>query len=72
MTRCLDCGLPYGEFPLLVTLPDEQWQWVHPRKMGVLCARCIIARATTLLGTVPVRARLEFTKPAPQPTEPFL
>lgn len=48
--RCLDCGLPYAAFPLDVNLPRSQWLLIHPDEHGVLCARCIVARAAAVPG----------------------
>lgn len=59
--ECEDCGLPYESFMLDVTLPDEQWFAIHPSgKSGLLCARCIVARASKLSNVVAVRAVLDF------------
>jgi hypothetical protein len=55
--ECEDCRLPYESFLLDVTLPDEQWLAIHPSgKDGLLCARCIVARASKLSNVVAVRA----------------
>ena len=55
--ECKDCGLPYESFLLDVTLPDEQWLAIHPSgKDGLLCARCIVARASKLSNIIAVRA----------------
>lgn len=60
VVRCLDCGLHYADFPLDMTLPDEQWLAIHPDDGGVLCAGCIVKRAEKLPGRIAVRARIEF------------
>src|SRR5512138_3482472 len=58
--ECEDCGLPYNDFMLDVTLPDEQWLAIHPSGInGLLCARCIVARASKLKNIVAVRAVLD-------------
>jgi hypothetical protein len=57
--RCLDCHLPYTDFPLDLTLPDEQWLLIHPDGGGVLCANCIVRRASQLPNVVAVRAYIE-------------
>ena len=44
MTCCLDCGLPYDQFPLDVVLPRAQWLRICPQDSGVLCAACIVRR----------------------------
>lgn len=59
ITACEDCGLPYQDFPLDLTLSDEQWLLIHPTGVGgLLCAQCIVTRAATLKGAVAVRARI--------------
>lgn len=56
---CEDCGTPYAAFPLDVVLPDPDWLAIHPTGFGgVLCARCIVARAATLPTMIVVYARL--------------
>lgn len=57
---CLDCGLPYSEFFLDVTLPDGQWAMVHPDVNGLLCANCIVRRAAGLPGVIAIRATIDF------------
>jgi hypothetical protein len=42
---CLDCGLPYEQFPIDVILPRAQWLEIHPDEHGLLCAACIVTRA---------------------------
>jgi hypothetical protein len=59
--RCSDCRLPYSEFPLDTTLPDEQWLRINEGNPGgVLCAACIVRRASRLPGAAAVRARIAF------------
>lgn len=41
---CLDCGLPYSQFPLDVILPRSQWLEIYPAENGLLCAACIMRR----------------------------
>lgn len=41
---CLDCGLPYAEFPMDLHLPRAQWLAIHPDEHGVICAACIVKR----------------------------
>lgn len=58
--RCLDCGLPYATFPLDVLLPRAQWLAIHPEgDDGVLCASCIVARASKIPGATVVHAVVE-------------
>ena len=69
--RCLDCGLPYSCFPLDVTLPDDQWLAIHPEGFnGLLCAQCIVARASKLPGACAVRAVIDVPSPAAPPSVP--
>ena len=60
---CLDCSLPYSEFPLDVILPRAQWLEIHPIEHGLLCAACIMKRAARVPGCTAVHAILEI---APQ------
>ncbi len=60
MVKCKDCDLPYGEFGLDTTLPDEQWLLIHPEGFGgLLCANCIARRAEKLKGAIAIRATVE-------------
>lgn len=56
---CLDCRLPYELFPLDVILPRPQWLDIHPDENGLLCAACIVKRASRVPGVTCVRAILE-------------
>lgn len=56
---CLDCGLPYSEFPLDVVLPRAQWLEIHPDENGLICAQCIVKRAAKVRGVTCVHAILE-------------
>ena len=60
MPKCLDCDLPYTEFGLDMTLPNEQWLMIHPDNGGLLCANCIVKRVERLPRTIAIRARIEF------------
>jgi len=58
--ECIDCGIPYEEFGLNMTLPDEQWLLIHPEGLhGLLCANCIARRAEKLEGSISIRAKIE-------------
>ena len=58
--ECIDCSLPYEEFGLDMTLPDEQWLMIHREGYdGLLCANCIVERAAKLEGSIAVRAKIE-------------
>jgi hypothetical protein len=60
---CLDCGLPYGDFPLDVILPRSQWLTIHPDEHGLLCAMCIVKRAAKIPCCAVVHAILEIVPP---------
>lgn len=56
---CLDCGLPYRDFPIDTVLPDADWLLIHPEGLGgLLCAGCIVKRAAALPQTIIVHARI--------------
>ena len=55
--NCIDCDLPYEDFPLDTTLPDEQWAMIAKQE-DLLCANCIVKRASLLKGIIVVRAYL--------------
>ncbi len=44
---CEDCGLPDQDFPMDVTIPNEQWTVLtgYTDGEGILCGTCIIQRA---------------------------
>ena len=60
--ECCDCHRPYAEFGLDTILSDEQWAMVWPNRDGLLCANCIVRRASSLPGIIIVRASLEFAE----------
>ena len=57
--KCMDCGMPYEDFPCDTTLPNEQWQLIHDQHEGLLCAGCMVARAAKLPGVIAVRMFIE-------------
>ncbi|OGO11438.1 MAG: hypothetical protein A2Y53_00025 [Chloroflexi bacterium RBG_16_47_49] len=57
---CEDCGLPYRDFPLDTTVSDNQWSEIHPENGGVLCASCMVKRASHLPGIIAARMVFEF------------
>lgn len=65
VATCLDCGIPYKSFGVDVTLPDDQWQLIHPDKDGLLCGTCIARRAQKLDCVVALRAKLELRNEPP-------
>lgn len=56
---CLDCGLPYEDFPLDLLLPRAQWLEIHPDDGGLLCAQCMVKRASKVPGATCVHAVIE-------------
>lgn len=64
--KCLDCGLLYDELMALdLVLPRVQWLELHPDDGGVLCANCIIRRASKLPGALSVSAVIVFCPDMP-------
>lgn len=57
--KCLDCDKPYEDFGLDMTLPDHQWLMIRPEKDGLLCANCIVKRASKLPKAIAVRAVID-------------
>jgi hypothetical protein len=61
MLKCEDCGLPYSYFGLDTTLSNFQWSAIHPESNnGILCAKCMVARASKLPGIIAARMVFEF------------
>ena len=60
IAACMDCGKLYDNFPIDSTLSNEQWRMIHDSQNGLLCAGCIVGRASCLPGVVAVRMRIEF------------
>jgi hypothetical protein len=69
---CEDCRLPYAEFGLDLTIPDDQWAQIMPGRGGggILCASCIVRRLADLPRAVAVRAYVEIYTPPLHP-RPF-
>jgi len=59
--ECRDCLLPYINFDLDTTLPDDQWREVS-KGVDLLCANCIVKRASKLPGVVATRMVIEIVK----------
>lgn len=57
---CRECGLPYEDLGLDITLPDDQWLMIHPEGGGILCGSCIAKRAAFLPRAIALRAYIEF------------
>lgn len=60
ITRCDECGLPYTEFGLDVTLSNSQWQLIS-KGSGLLCANCIVSRAEVIPGAIAARMVIEIS-----------
>lgn len=53
--KCEDCGMQYGLSDWIdTTLPNAQWNILSP-DTGILCANCIIKRASKLDGIITSR-----------------
>lgn len=59
--ECIDCGKLYRNFGLDMTFPDEQWEMICPDRGGILCANCILERASKLPNVIAIRAQIEFS-----------
>lgn len=62
MAFCKDCGLNYKNFGIDTTLTKEQWAMIHPEIDGILCANCIVKRASYLKGIIVARMHLEIVE----------
>lgn len=61
MLKCEDCGHPYSEFGLDTTVSNYQWSLIHPESSnGILCAKCMVQRASRLPGIIAARMVFEF------------
>ena len=61
--RCEDCGEPYADFGLDTTIPGGQWELIHPEGEGILCASCMVKRASKLPGVIAARMVFDFSPP---------
>ncbi len=61
MTICYeDCELQYLKFGIDITLSNDQWLMIHPEgQEGILCANCMVKRASRLPGIIAVRMVFE-------------
>lgn len=64
---CADCAKPYSDFPLDATLPHDQWERIMGSPNGLLCANCMVARASKLPGAVAVRMTIDCDAAEPEP-----
>lgn len=58
---CIDCQCPDEEMPLDAVLTGKQWNLICPGG-GVLCASCIVKRASVLPGVINLTARITFAE----------
>lgn len=57
---CEDCKKPYSEFGMDTTVPNLQWLAIHPEgEGGILCASCMVSRASYLQGAIAARMVFE-------------
>ena len=64
---CMDCGMPYDDFPMDTVLPHDQWLAINPNSDdskddagGLLCANCMVRRAKALPGAYSTRMQIAF------------
>lgn len=61
--RCLDCQVNYDTImPISLNIPRDQWLLIHPKDGGVLCANCMIQRASKLPHIINIAAKIAFAK----------
>jgi hypothetical protein len=58
MIPCMGCGTV--DMPLDTVLTGKQWRMIRPEEGGVLCAACIVRRASRLPHVIGVCARIVF------------
>ncbi len=61
IVRCCDCGKDYDDFGLDMVL--THWQWkriVKEDGCGILCANCIVKRASKFPEAIAVLATIDF------------
>ena len=70
MIKCQDCKKGYGDgsegygnevMPISLNLSREEWLLISPED-GILCANCIVTRASLFPHIVCINAKLIFTK----------
>jgi len=57
MIKCEDCGLPYDDFGLDTTIENLEWEAIDGH--GILCANCMVKRASKKIDGV-IAARMHF------------
>ena len=56
---CMDCGLPYGNFGMDTIMPRAQWLEINPDDGGILCANCMVKRASKVKGATCIHFIIE-------------
>ena len=64
---CIYCGGDYATQPLDVVLSKEQWLLLNPDDGGVLCAACIVKRASELPHVINIAAKIQFASDFDEP-----
>lgn len=61
LAKCHDCGTLYGHSDWIDTiLSNEQWGMIFPERDGLLCANCIVKRASRLTNVISVKMTILF------------
>lgn len=61
--NCPDCGQEYADIMALdLALPRSQWLSINPDEGGVLCANCILRRASKLPHVINLTAIITFAQ----------
>ena len=58
--NCIDCKKPYYEFGMDVSMAYNDWIKINPNVHGLLCANCIVKRASKVDGVITVALRLDY------------
>ena len=56
----MDCAMPYEMFLMDMLFPRGQWLRINPDG-GLLCANCMILRASEIPGAIVVHAVIEIS-----------
>ena len=56
---CMDCGLPYEIFGMDAVMPRAQWLEINPDDGGLLCANCMVKRASNVKGATCIHFIIE-------------
>jgi len=61
MSMCMDYGADYEEtMAISLLIPKTQWLRINPEDGGLLCANCMLRRASALPGAVNITGRITF------------